>query len=520
MRAHLILAAAAALALIVLAAGQPLISQQGANQQRTGYRPAAFVFVVESVSTTGSSDATGVVQVAISYWGVRTLVNAQARLEPLCDARVTSEQPVLLGSWRPGTQKVAVFTVSLSKPAPRCGAKLFISWENAWDDSLATLTHEGGSTAFELSFGACWGEDLVLRVVPSTVYSGAPTSLSLEVENRGRFELTHLTLAVSAQGVAVLDASAPQTFQLDSLPPGGSAAFQLTVAPQSATPALVVTASYLGCSGSLVTRTYTLPLYVASGQAVLVAPDPAVVRAGSSARLKLHVVNVGGVPLYNVKLLLSLQRSPLSVTPSIIDVGELRPGEDRVVDVEVLVPTSASASEAVGYQVVYSTGSGSSAVLQGSFTLSVVFPAGLTITSIEAVPQQPQVGSNMIIAVTLVNDGTHPVYAVNLTATASEGLAPMRSPYAFLGQLNPQVLTSVPFSFRVLEPGVHEVKVTAVFRDPYGNVQRVERAVIVSAVPAQQASQGEQQRWNPLLLAAGLAAVILAAAFLWRRVRR
>ena len=515
MRTHPILAAA--LALAVLAAGQPPISQQGAYQQRAGYRPAVFVFVVESVSAAGSSGTVGVVQVAVSYWGVRTLVNARARLEPLCGAGVTSEQPVPLGSWRPGTQKVAAFTVSLPEPAPRCGARLLISWEDTWDDSLSALTHEGGSTLLELSFSACWGEGLVLRVVPSTVYSGAPASLSLEVENRGRFELAHLTLAVSAQGVAVLDAPVPQTFHLDSLPPGGSAAFQLTVVPQSPAPALVVTASYLGCSGSLVTRTYTLPLYVASGQAVLVTPDPAVVRAGSSARLKLHVLNVGGVPLYNVKLLLSLQRSPLSVTPSFIDIGELRPGEDKVVDVEVLVPTSASASEAVGYQVVYSTGSGSSAVLQGSFTLSVIFPAGLAITSVEAVPQQPQVGSNVVVAVTLVNDGTYPVYAVNVTAAASGGLAPARSPHAFLGQLNPQVPTSVPFSFRVLEPGVHEVRVVATFRDPYGNVRRVERAIVVNAVPAQQASQGEQRR-NPLLPAAGLAAAAaLAAVLLLRR---
>ena len=521
MREWLALAVAVALALAILAAGQPLASQQATYPQRTGYRPATFVFAVESVSTVGSSNGTGVIQIAVSYWGVRTLINAQAELEPLCAAEVTSEQPVLLGSWRPGTLKTAAFTLSMSKPEPRCSAKLRIWWENTWDDSLATVTYESGSTALDLSFSTCWSEELALRAAPNTVYSGAPASVSIEVENRGWFELSRLTLTVSAQGATILDAPAPLTFQLDSLPPRGSAVFQLTLAPQSAASALVVTASYLGCTGSLVTRTYTLPLYVASGQAVLVTPDPAVVRAGSSAKLNLRIVNVGGVTLYNVKVLLSLQRSPLSVTPSFIEVGELGPGEDRVFEVEVMVPTSASASEAVGYQVVYSTGSGSPAVLQGSFTLSVVFPSSLTITSVEAVPQQPQVGSNMIVAVTLVNDGTYPVYAVNVTVAASKGLSPVRTPHAFLGQLNPQVLTSVPFSFRVLEPGVQEVKVTATFRDPYGNVQQVERTILVNAVPAQQASQGETRPWNSLLHALGLtAAVALVAVLLLRRRTR
>jgi len=519
LRVSLALAAVLALALALLALGQPLVSQP-ASPQRTGYRPATFVFVVESSSASGTGSV-GVVQVAVSYWGVRTLINTRAELEPLCAANVTSEQPVLLGSWKPGAQKVVAFTVNVSKPAPRCDAKLRIWWENTWDDSLATVTHEGGSTELDLGFSTCWGEDLALRAVPSTVYTGAPAQVALEVENRGWFEVSRLTLTVSAQGAAILDSPAPLTFQVGSLPPGKAASFQLAVAPQSAAPALVVTASYLSCSGSLVTRTYTLPLYVASGQAVLVTPDPAVVRAGSSTRLRLHVVNAGGVTLYSVKVLLSLQKSPLSITPSFIDIGELKPGEDKVVEVDVLVPTSASSSEAVGYQVVYSTGSGSSAALQGSFTLSVVFPAGLRIASVEAIPQQPQVGSNVVVAATLVNDGTYPVYAVNVTVSASRGLSPVRAPYAFLGQLSPQVLTSVPFSFRVLEPGVQEVRVVATFRDPYGSVQQVERTVLVNAVPAQQESQGEVRSWNPLLLAAGLAAAVALAVLLLRgRARR
>uniref|UniRef100_A0A7J3X6Y4 LPXTG cell wall anchor domain-containing protein n=1 Tax=Thermofilum pendens TaxID=2269 RepID=A0A7J3X6Y4_THEPE len=62
---------------------------------------------------------------------------------------------------------------------------------------------------------------------------------------------------------------------------------------------------------------------------------------------------------------------------------------------------------------------------------------------------------------------------------------------------------------------------TATFRDPYGNVQQVERTILVNAVPAQQASQGETRPWNSLLPALGLtAAVALVAVLLLRRRTR
>lgn len=477
-----------ALAATVFSQAQPLTQQL--QRQTAGLTPSPFVFTVEGLTVIDSSADRGVVQLTVSYFGKRTLLGARAELEPECNASVLSGQPVALGSWRPGTAKTFQVTLNTSAANPVCPARLVISWDNAWDDSLATLTYEAGTVSLDLSIAACWGESVSVKVSPSTLYSGSPNLVSVIVENRGRESVSSLLLSVYPQGAVLLDREVPAVFTLPRLEPGQSASLYLSLVPL-ASPTLQISLSYVSCTGSVVSRTVSVPLFAASGQSVLVAPDPAVVTAGSPNRINLHVVNVGSVPLQGVRVILSLQKSQISVKPSLLDVGSLQPGEDKVFTVEVLAPTTASSSEAVNYQVLFTTASGSISSLQGVFTLFTVFASGLTITSLEVVPQQPQVGSNLILAATLVNDGSLPIYAVNVSVHHSRGLTPLRTPYAFLGQLNPQVLTSVPFSFRVEEEGVHELRVTASFRDSYGVSRTVERSILVNAV-ARQAAQGSQ----------------------------
>ncbi|MEM4899296.1 MAG: hypothetical protein QXM99_02700 [Thermofilum sp.] len=503
------------LAALALAGAQPLAQQP--QRQTTGLTPSTFVFTVESLSVIDSSADRGVVQLTVSYFGKRTLLGAQAELELLCNASVLSGQPVALGSWRPGTAKTFQVTLNATKAKPICPAKLIISWDNTWDDSLASLTYEGGAVLRDLSIAACWGENVAVSVSPSALYSGSPNLVSVNVENRGRESVSSIFLSVYPQGAVLLDREVPAVFTLPRLEPGQLVSFYLNLVP-TASPTLQVSISYVSCTGSLVSRTISIPLFTASGQSILVAPDPAVVTAGSPNRVNLHVVNVGSVPLQGVKVVLSLQKSQISVNPSLLDVGSLQPGEDKVFSVEVLAPATASSSESITYQVFFTTESGSISSLQGVFTLFTVFASRLTITSLEAVPQQPQVGSNLILAATLVNDGALPIYAVNVSVQASRGLTPLRTPYAYLGQLNPQVLTSVPFSFRVDEEGVHELRVVAYFRDPYGVARVVERSILINAV-ARQASQGSQgsSPWGGTALAVLALVLVGAGVFALRK---
>lgn len=522
MRADFLLAAALALALIAasLTAAQPVTTQ--APRQATGLTPSPFTFTVESLSILDSSSDRGVIQLVVSYFGKRVLLGSTAEVELQCNASVSSSQPVLLGSWRPGTSKLIQLTLNTSSAPSMCPARLVVSWSNTWDDSLSTLTYEGGTTTVDFSIVACWGEDLAVRVVPSTLYTGTLNLVSLQVENKGRESVSSLTVSVSLQGAVLVDGEIPAVFKIPALKPGQVMTLPISIIPISATPALQVSLSYLSCTGSTSTRTFTIPLFSASGQSILVAPDPAVITAGSLNRVNLHVVNAGNVPLQGVKVILSLQKSQLSVNPSFIEVGDLGPGEDKVFPVEVMAPATASSSEAVAYQVLFTTSGGSTSSLQGTFTLFAIFASRLAITNLEAVPQQPRVGSNLILAVTLVNDGVLPVYAVNVSVEASSGLKPLRTTYTYLGQLNPQVLTSVPFSFRVQEEGVQELRVVVTFRDSYGTVRAVERSLLVSAVAAESPELTQRgASWNGLAIGVLItAAVGVGALTLWKKVSR
>lgn len=501
---------------VAFVVAQPLAQQ--AQRQTTGLTPPSFTFTVENIAAAEASAGRGVVQLTVSYFGKRILLNTHAELKPLCNASVISSQPVPLGSWRPGTVKTFQVTLNTTAAEPFCPAKLVISWDNTWDDALATFTYEGGTTLLDVTIAACWGENVVVRVTPSTLYTGSPNLVSVSIENRGRESVFSISASVYPQGAAFLDREVPALLTLPKLEPGQAASFPFSLVPVTSSPAIQVSVSYVSCTGSLVSRTIVTPLFAALGQSVLVAPDPAVVTAGSLNRVNFHVINVGSVPLHEVRVVLSLQKSQLSINPSLLEVGELQPGEDKVFAVEVLAPATASSSEMITYQVLFKTAGGSAASSQGAFTIFTVFASRLTITSLEVVPQQPQAGSNLILAVTLLNDGALPVYAVNISAQASSGLAPLRTPYAYLGQLNPQVLTSVPFSFRVQEEGIHEVRVSVTFRDSYGVSRVVERTVLVNAVAKQPPQTSpESSPWHGAVLAAFTLALAGTGVFALRR---
>ncbi|MEM3688549.1 MAG: hypothetical protein QXW42_01395, partial [Thermofilum sp.] len=188
--------------------------------------------------------------------------------------------------------------------------------------------------------------------------------------------------------------------------------------------------------------------------------------------------------------------------------------------ISVSVPTTASSSETVSYQALYTVEGGGVVNTAGTFSFYIAQTSRVTITSTDIVPQSPQVGGNVIVAVGLINDGSFPVYGVNVSATASQGLAPLRSTYTYLGQLNPQVLTSLPFSFKATLEGVQEVKFIVTYRDAYGRVMNTERTVLINVSPATTSSSTQQAsnfRDNSLLIALTLIIIVAVAFAAYRR---
>ncbi|MHB9302006.1 COG1361 family protein [Thermofilum pendens] len=480
----------------------------------------AYAFVLEDVSVLDSGVPSGVVQVSVSYYGAYTLLGASLGLTARCGGAEVSAGSVDVGSWRPGTVKTARFTLNTSSLGSECTLRVSVSWGDSWDDAQKTYTGLGGSTSLEYSFTACWGERVSVGVRPQMVYSSTVNPVLLVVENSGRTALRQVEVYVAPQGSVLLNASVPTVFELGDLKPGERRVVPLSVVPQSPFPSFSVTVSYLDCSGSKKSVAQQVYLYAAAGQSIVVVPDPPVLVAGQASNVSLRVVNAGGVAVKGLSLVLGVQKSPLSVSPSFLVVGDLGPGESRSVPVTVLVPATASSSESVAYQALYSVEGGGLATSGGSFTFYVAQRSSVSITSVDVVPQSPEVGSNVIFAVSLVDDGTFPVYAVNVSAYASRGLSPLRSTYAYLGQLNPQVLTTVPFSFRAVEEGMQEVRFVVTYRDAYGYSRSAERTVYVNVARQQPSRQAQGGSANPYVyLAAVAVALLLAAAYAARKRR-
>ncbi|AJB41840.1 hypothetical protein TCARB_0788 [Thermofilum adornatum 1505] len=318
----------------------------------------------------------------------------------------------------------------------------------------------------------------------------------------------------------MLNSSIPTVLEVGRLDPGMKKSLPLQIIPQSNFPSLAVTLSYTDCMGNKKTSSLQIPFYATTGQSILIVPEPSVLSSGQASNVNLKVINAGNVPIKNLNIILSLQKSPLSISPAMLSIGDLRPGEVKTIPISVSVPTTASSSETVSYQALYTVEGGGVVNTAGTFSFYIAQTSRVTITSTDIVPQSPQVGGNVIVAVGLINDGSFPVYGVNVSATASQGLAPLRSTYTYLGQLNPQVLTSLPFSFKATLEGVQEVKFIVTYRDAYGRVMNTERTVLINVSPATTSSSTQQAsnfRDNSLLIALTLIIIVAVAFAAYRR---
>ncbi|MEZ0346856.1 MAG: hypothetical protein ABWK01_09910 [Infirmifilum sp.] len=480
-----------------------------------------FIFTVESLTVSGSTGTTKTVTVVVSYYGKYTLLGSSISLTTGCNATVLSDQPVLLGSWRPGTVKTATFTVDGSNASNLCPISVLITWQDSWDDATSMNTGMGGSVPISTQLNACWSEDLRVSIKPQMIYLNSVNSAVLEVKNNGAGTLEKVSLSISGQGLTLLNVTVPLIYTLEKMPSGYKISIPLQLVAQSSFPSLQVTATYVDCTGNAKTIMFTVPLYASQGQSILVVPDPSSVIAGTRSNVTLKVINMGSISVNSVQVILNLQASPIAISPATLSLDTLKPGETKSFTVKVDVPSTASTSTPVTYQVVYTAPGSGVALTQGSFTLFILQRSSLSITSIEVVPQQVEVGSNVVFALALINDGTYPVYAVNVSAQPSDGLVSSRSLYTYLGQLNPQALTSVPFSFKAVKEGTYEVKFTVTYVDAYGKRGVVERGAVVKVVPASNSNTASSPRnsYGLALLAAAITIAAVAVGYLYRRLR-
>ncbi len=520
-----------ALALLVLAlltplallAAQPLPTQQtGVQQPPPGNEKA---FTVEYARWIEAKGNLSVLEVAVTYYGDRVLLDVKASLEPGCGGRVVSLQPVTLGSWPSGATKVVRFTVDTSKMGGRCTGVIAITWKREWDPTLRdVLVPSVGFARLQVDTSYCGAPTLSVEVSPTILYMDRENTVTVRVGNTGRFAISDITVDVLVEGASVSGASYPVQLKASRLEPGEWRSYTLRLVPSSPVVALTFRSSYANCMGQEVSSTTTARLAAVKGQAVLVAPLNGSVAAGETREVEVKIVNLGSVELTGVRVALSAQGAGIALEPQLVDVGDIPAGGERVFTVRVAVPETAVGSIPVSYTLSYKTPNGGVAVQPGSFTLFVVQSSQVYVTSVDVVPQEPRVGDILVLSVNIVNDGGFPVYGVNVSASAGEGLRPLRATYSFLGRLEAQAVTSVPFSYKVEAPGRHTVTFTVVYRDAYGKTHRAVRSITVNAVQgaAQAGETGKPKRpsletWWPLIAAlVGVAVVVVA----WKLVKR
>lgn len=474
--------------------------------------PFEYGFSVEYIKWVESRGNLSVIEVGVSYYGTYTLLDVEATLTTACNAEILSPQPIQLGSWRSGTVKSLRFTVNSSQISETCVVHLNIYWKQAWDDVKRELKESySGSTQLDLNLLYCGPESVTVTIDPQTLYMGTVNTVKIIFTNNGKYPIDDLTAIINAQGLSILSTQFPLEITVSRLEPGESKSYVLQVVPQSAYSSISISISYTNCIGENIMNTINVPMISSTGQSLVVIPDPSKINAGESSKIDLRVINLGNIPMRNLRLILTFQRSTLAIYPTILYVGDLDPGQEKRVQVEVDVPATATTGETITYQATFLTEGGSLSTITGSFTIFVLQVSSLTITSVEAVPEQPEVGKTVIFAVNIINDGNFPVYGVNISATPDEGLEPVRSTYNFLGQLNPQIITSVPFSFKVKQPGIQEVVFTITYRDAYGNLHKVDRKATINAVTPGTIEQSESSKSGERSMYTVAIIVIIAA---------
>ena len=163
-----------------------------------------------------------------------------------------------------------------------------------------------------------------------------------------------------------------------------------------------------------------------------------------------------------------MQGSQLVIDPTFFEVGDIPVRGAKKVNIELNVPNTITGTQTLQYTLIYNTENREKAQVSGSISVFAVEKAQLTITSMEIVPKVPSIGQTIIVSITIINLGSLPINKVNVTAYYSKGLIPLRQESYFLGKLQPQSPTSIPFSFKAVKDGVQTIDFKITFSDVYG----------------------------------------------------
>ena len=371
---------------------------------------------------------------------------------------IESGSPISIPYLGPGGRYVANLTIStpLTSSSINLAYVLTFTIPGGYPEALSgsiTIPTYGSAGSISIS-------------LVNTTYSPGPGTLTLRILNPTGLTLYNVTLIINPGYL-----QAPDTeYSIGNIPPNSVYYVKIPVVIPIATSAQSIgyTLYYsltpggliYSVSGSLqvnIMQTPQYPLTVYSLNTTLNA---------GLGHLILGVVNNEPVTLSNVTLIITSANGLTINGPLLHDLGSLRPGETKYVELPIASPITSSQAS-ISYIVTYSYPGGSGSA-SGSLTLSIGGLPDILLTSYQVEPTVASIGSSMYVSLTLTNIGPVSAYNLNVTLILPRGFTALSSPSLYLGTLSSQSSTNVAFTLIPHIPYNRYLTIMVSYVDQYG----------------------------------------------------
>jgi hypothetical protein len=254
---------------------------------------------------------------------------------------------------------------------------------------------------------------IVLSISPSTIIAGAKNNVTVSIVNNGSTTIKGITISFTFPQQVILVNGSLKWF-IDELEPSSSTSTSLIltsigVSSSKSVTQITATVTYTDQYG--ISRSDVIPLtltIVKPATLIDVDIEPRNLTPGSVNELTLTVRNVGNATAYGLDLLATL---PQSLIFKDFDgrwyVGDLKPGEERVRVLTLIVPSTISSVIQIPVTLSYADAALTSRSETRYVVLAVKPIATLLTTSIE--PEQVTVG-NSNITISVKNSGNISIY--------------------------------------------------------------------------------------------------------------
>lgn len=309
-----------------------------------------------------------------------------------------------------------------------------------------------------------------------------------------------------------------------------SAAFQMSfaVAPGTSSGRYLVPVSIIARDEIGQESTYNATLRVSITRRApsfgLAATADKPLNPGVRATLTLTLANTGDDDAYLVKMALPEDSAftPIGVTS--LDVGTLKAGESRTVDVEVGVNNVAPGFYTPKFTISYKNMEGEA---QPDKNVSV----GINIEGkndvsvfISAKPAPLVAGGSHTLSILVSNVGSSPIKA--LTVEVGDGFFSLQEAQAtqFIGGLNEDDFSTVQYKVRVddgIIDGNYPFNVTMTFKDSYNNEHNITKTEQIYVLSKQTAAKlaGGDGGISPLVMVVALGAIAFAGYYGYKRFK-